>query len=105
LIISTVPSFEFIKSEDDNHTRVVDELKSAIDYCINNKNYMRIKYKNSLDKVSWKTIKDVKINSGLFKKDSKSYYYFEGYCMTKKERRTFKTSNVIKMHVLNINFK
>lgn len=99
-----VPTFSFIHEEKGEESSIADEIKEMLENAAVTKNYTRFEYRGAKGKVGWRTIKDCEVSAKRFGKDDE-YYYFQGYCMTKKEIRTFKTSNVFGMQMLNVKYE
>ena len=74
------------------------------------KSYLRIKYKNINDKVTYRTIRDytcVEVFGKVELSDvgkRKVYRYLVGYCCSKKEERTFKVNRILRIEELNIKY-
>lgn len=94
------PKYAFIETGVYSETSLTDELVEAILKAAELKKYIRIKYKNRNNKLSIRTLKEYEIkpvNNGKIK-------YLESYCMSSKEKRTFRIDEIQKLELLSVKF-
>lgn len=91
-----VPRFENL---DDISVDIVNEEKAEFLKKVANDKFIRIKYKDYNDKVTVRTINNIKLD------DSKNPKYVTGYCFLRNEKRTFIISGIIQIQTLKIQSK
>jgi len=82
----------------------IDQIENTIKEAQLNSNYIRIKYRDRVGKVTFRTIKDYQID--FFSDDStkNSVKYLAGYCLLRNEERHFHLERIFLIEVLNIKF-
>lgn len=73
------------------------QLETVIDSAISAKNYIRIKYKDRNDNVTFRTIKDFKI-------DENEQLYLIGYCLLRNAERSFNLDRIQFLEILNLKY-
>lgn len=94
------PTYDFINTGISSDNSIQQELINGIRTASEGKFFIRIKYKNRNDKLSFRTLKDYVIkpvNDGRIN-------YLEGKCQSCKETRTFNISEIQKLQILNLTF-
>lgn len=95
------PTFDFLRSGVGGKT-IVEEFQECIKHAEEKKALLRIEYINKNGKLSFKTLKSYKIFN--FLEGEKSILYLSGYCLSKKEERTFRLDRVQNLAILDLNY-
>jgi hypothetical protein len=101
------PKFEFINTGSFSDNSVEQEIIKGIGAAKKSGVYIRIKYKNRNDKLSFRTLKSYEIKpvtSSLRAGEGRVINYLEGVCQSCKEIRTFRVDEIQKVQILNIRY-
>ncbi|MBK7042027.1 MAG: WYL domain-containing protein [Bacteroidetes bacterium] len=81
---------------------VQSEMLELIKNSLENKSYLRLQYKNRNERVTIRTLRDYKIQE--FTENEKKVFLFTGYCILRKDQRTFRLERIQNLQELDIAF-
>lgn len=81
---------------------ILDELVIAIREAKKQRAYIRIKYKNRNDQISYRTLKNYEIIQAV--EDDNLPFYLTGFCLLRQSTRTFRVSRIQNFQQLDIHF-
>lgn len=102
--INEAPKFDIAKNPNaGSAVYILEELVIAVREAKKQKAYLRIKYKNRNDQISYRTLKDYEIIQAA--EDDNYPFYLVGFCMLKQSKRTFKVLRIQNVQQLDIQFE
>jgi len=96
------PTFNYIKLGSLKES-TISEYIDIIMKARKNRNFIRIKYKNLNDKVSLRTLSNLKITKVVSSTDG-TIHYLKAYCNSRKDERIFKLINIQRIEVLDLKY-
>jgi hypothetical protein len=101
--VTEVPSFDILhKPESATPKFIIAEIAGLVAAALTTKSYIRIKYKNVNEQLSYRTLKDYKIVD--VKEEKMNVSYLIGFCLSRQAERTFRIDRIQQLQQLNINF-
>jgi predicted DNA-binding transcriptional regulator YafY len=111
LYVKIAPDFKLIPSHRGKEWSEKSSIDSLLKDSVSNRYFTTIKYKNREEKLTTRTVSDIKLHSTLERLETATettlveVLYLEAYCHLRETIRYFKVDRVISIKQLNLKYK